>query len=45
MNWYLVLEIVAVPAAFVLGRYSARYRFIRVKRRYRQNVGEFIRGR
>ena len=45
MDWYLLLGIIAVPSAFVLGRYSARYRFIRVKRRYRQNVGEFIRGR
>lgn len=45
MDWYLVLNIVTVPVAFVIGRYSARYRFIRIKRRYRQNVGQFIRGR
>ena len=45
MDWYLALNIVTVPVAFVIGRYSARYRFIRIKRRYRQNVGQFIRGR
>lgn len=45
MSWYLLAGGFAIPVAFALGRYSARYRFIRIKRRYKQNVGEFIRGR
>ncbi|MCI0182556.1 hypothetical protein MM817_00816 [Acidibacillus sp. S0AB] len=45
MDWYLIGEVVTVPLAFAIGRYSRRYRFIRVKRRYRQDIGEFIRGR
>ena len=45
MDWWAVAEVVTVPLVFILGRYSARYRFIRIKRRYKQNVNEFIRGR
>lgn len=45
MDLWAVAEVVTVPLVFILGRYSARYRFIRIKRRYRQNVNEFIRGR
>ncbi len=45
MNWLALIDIVTIPAAFALGRYSARFRFVRIKRHYKQNVGEFIRGR
>ena len=45
MNWWAMAEIVTIPLAFLVGRYSRRYSVIRVKRRYRQNVGEYIRGR
>lgn len=45
MNGLIILEIVALPIAFAAGRFSVRYRFMRIKRRYKQNVGEFIRGR
>jgi hypothetical protein len=40
----VLIAVVGIPAAFATGRYSARYRFVRVRRRYRQDVREFIRG-
>ncbi len=45
MNWWLTGAIALVPAAFLAGRYSSRYQFVRIRRRYKQNVNEFIRGR
>lgn len=39
------VAVISLPVAFFLGRYSARYKFIRVRPRYRQNVREFIRGK
>ncbi len=45
MDWWAAACVIIAPVTFSLGRYSARFHFIRVKRRYKQNVGEFIRGR
>ena len=45
MNWWAIVDIAVVPLTFLAGRASARYEILRVRRRYRQNVGEFIRGR
>lgn len=45
MNWAALIDIVVIPLAFFAGRYSRRYAVLRIRRRYKQNVGEFIRGR
>ncbi|WP_160327171.1 hypothetical protein [Ferroacidibacillus organovorans] len=45
LNWLAILDAISIPAAFVAGRYSTRFRFVRVRRRYKQNVDSFIRGR
>ncbi len=45
MNLWLTGAIILIPTAFFAGRYSTRYQFVRIKRRYKQNVNEFIRGR
>ncbi|BCJ87115.1 hypothetical protein [Effusibacillus dendaii] len=45
MSLNAILAVIALPVVFVLGRYSSRYRFVRVRPRYRQNVKEFIRGK
>lgn len=45
LYWWLTGAIVLIPVSFLAGRYSSRYQFVRIKRHYKQNVGEFIRGR
>ncbi|MFC4770019.1 hypothetical protein [Effusibacillus consociatus] len=45
MSYNLFLTIISLPVVFFLGRYSARYKFIRVRPRHRQNVRQFIRGK
>ncbi len=45
MNWWAAAEVITIPLAFLVGRYSRRYNVIRVKRHYRQDVGHYIRGR
>jgi len=45
MDWLTAADVLVIPAAFILGRYSSRFRFIRVRRRYKQDVSQFIRGR
>lgn len=45
MDWTVIIGLAAILIAFLGGRFSARYRFLRIRRRYKQNVGEFIRGR
>ncbi|MCY0902120.1 MAG: hypothetical protein OWU32_08045 [Firmicutes bacterium] len=45
MDWFTGVDLLALPVAFAVGRYSARFRFVRVKKRYKQNVSQFIRGR
>lgn len=45
MNGMLILFSLTIPIIFVLGRYSAKYKFVRVRPRYRQDIRQFIRGR
>jgi hypothetical protein len=45
MDWGALIDIVVIPLAFIVGRYSRRYEVLRVRRRYKQDVGDFIRGR
>ncbi|WP_018130799.1 hypothetical protein [Effusibacillus pohliae] len=45
MSAGVIVGIITIPVIFFLGRYSARYKFVRVRPRYRQNVREFIRGK
>lgn len=45
MDWAALVGIIAIPLAFFAGRYSRRYEVLRVRRRYKQDVGDFIRGR
>ncbi|GAX91138.1 hypothetical protein [Effusibacillus lacus] len=45
MKVELALALISIPVFFYLGRYSARYRFVRVRPRYRQSVRQFIRGK
>ena len=45
MDWWALSQIITLPVAFVLGHRFSRYTFVHIRRKHKQDIGNFIRGR